>query len=133
MKRGESLSSVSVALAVLFIGIVGCSKPTNENAVAGAPLKPKEAATQLQQAFEQAPQEVRQTVAAASDALQRADYEGAVQSIQMIKIRPDLSLSQGVAIHASEVALESRLIAAMQAGDPKAKQAYERLKRFRRN
>lgn len=96
-------------------------------------MKPKAAAVQLQQAFEQAPPEVKQTAVAASQAIQSADYESAVVAIQLIKTKPNLSFEQGLAVHASEVSLESRLIHALAAGDPKAKQAYELLKKSRRD
>ena len=44
-----------------------------------------------------------------------------------------LSPEQGIAIHNSMVTMEMNLIRAMEAGDPKAKKAYETLKKLKRN
>ncbi len=135
MKYRSSLESnlVTILFSIQLAIAAGCSKSSEQTAATGAPLKPKEAATQLQQAFAQAPPEVKQSAVAASEALQSADYERAVQTIQVIKAKPNLSLDQGLAVHATEVSLEGRLLAAMAAGDPKAKQAYELLKKTRRD
>lgn len=120
-------------LGVLFALATGCSKDSEDPLTSAKPMEPKQAASHLQQAFAAAPAELKQTADAASQALQAADYDRAVQTITVIKTRPDLSFEQGLAIHASEVSLEARLIAAMQAGDASAKLAYERLKKSRRN
>lgn len=126
--------SAPAVLAGWLALAAACNKESSPEAVAaGASVKPKEAATQLQQAFASAPVEVQQTAKAASQALRAADYEAAVKNIQEIKAKPNLSVEQGMAIHSSEQALEARLIAAMEAGDPRAKQAYEQLRKSRRN
>jgi len=127
--RGVAACAV---VLVWLCGVAGCSSK-QEAGGNGAPLKPKEAATQLQQAFNSAPEEIRQSAVAASEALKGADYERAVRTLEAIKAKPNLSLDQGLAVHASEVSLESRLITAMASGDPKARQAYEALKKSRRN
>ena len=64
---------------------------------------------------------------------QAADYERAAMALEAIKAQKNLTVEQSMAVHESEAALEMRLIMAMQNGDPKAKQAYEQLKRRRRN
>ena len=86
----------------------------------------------MQEAFQKADADTKNTATAASEALRNADYEKAVVSLEVIKARQDLSFQQGMAVHESQVALEARLISAMAAGDPKAKQAYELLKQTRR-
>jgi hypothetical protein len=129
------------SIATLFGGLTtalllssnGCSKSAGDGASAAAPLKPKEAASQLQQAFVSADVAVKNNANIASEALRTADYEKAIQSLQTIKARQNLSFDQGLAVHNSMVALESKLISAMNAGDANAKRAYELLKQSRRN
>jgi hypothetical protein len=112
----------------------GCSKSSDaENVPTAAPPKPPEAASQLQEAFVSAPPEVKQSAQAASEALRTANYEQAVQSLQTMRVRQGLTPEQGMAIYNSQRSLEARLIAAMEAGDPNAKRAYEMLKKSRRN
>ena len=101
--------------------------------VAVTPPKPQEAANQIEQAFSSTSTEVKTVATAASEALRTADYETAVQSLEVIKERGGLTFEQGMAVHNSMVSLEAKLIAAMNAGDPNAKRAYEQLKRARRN
>jgi lipopolysaccharide biosynthesis regulator YciM len=96
-------------------------------------LKPAEAASELQKAFASSPPEVKQTVSKASEALRTADYEAAIRSLETIKARQDLTPQQLMTLHESSAALEARLIEAAASGDPKAKAAYERLRKSRRN
>jgi hypothetical protein len=118
--------------AVLLLAIPGCSK-TEKSKDLPVARTPKEAATQLEQAFASAPiEEVKQTAAVASKAITTGEYEAAVMSLTAIKSKQNLTLEQGMAVHNSMVLLESRLIAAMQAGDQNAKRAYELLKRTKR-
>jgi hypothetical protein len=117
----------------LLVLVAGCSKDSEDPLGSAKPLEPKQVASHLQQAFATAPDELKQTAESASQALQAADYDRAVQTITVIKTRRDLSFEQGLAIHASEVSLEAKLIAAMEAGDASARLAYERLKKSRRN
>ena len=119
----------SLALAV---SLGGCSKP-EEGGAAAQPLKPKEAATQLQQAFVSSPAEVKTTVNTASEALRKAEYETAVQTLYAVRSRPNLTLEQGIAIHNSMVSLEANLIQGVANGDPNAQRAYDLLKKMRRN
>lgn len=128
------LGSTTVVLAtILFVVSTGCGKTDTDAAPTAAAPPPKQAATQLQQAFNGASPEIKSTATAASQALQTANYEQAVQSIQKIKAQKDLTLEQGMAIYNSERSLEARLIAGINAGDPNAKRAYELLKKARRN
>jgi hypothetical protein len=135
MKFKAAIIAVGVCSGLVSLLLIanGCSKAKDPLASSSGPLKPKEAASQLHHAFAEAPPEVKQAATAASEAIQSADYERAVDSIRVIKSKPNLSLDQGLAVHATEVSLEARLISAMATGDPKAKQAYEALKKSRKN
>ena len=115
----------------MLLAFSGCSKSTSE----GVPTAstPKQAASQIQEAFVSAPVEVKSEAKVASEALRTANYEKAILSLEAMKARQNLTLEQGVAVHNSMVALEGKLIAAMEAGDPNAKRAYEQLKKSRRN
>lgn len=114
--------------------LVGCGKPKDApTQISATPAKPKEAASQLDQAFVGAEPEVKTVANVASEALKTADYESAVQSLQIIRERGSLSVDQGMAVHNSMVSLEARLITAMAQGDQNAKRAYEQLKKTRRN
>jgi hypothetical protein len=116
---------------VLLAATGGCSKSNHDNPQ--PPATPKEAATQLQQVFATAPSEVRNNINVASEALKTADYEQAIQSLQTIKARQNLTFEQGMAVHQSMVALETRLVSAAAAGDAKARRAYEMLCKSRQN
>ena len=119
--------------AIVF-GFSGCGRKSPQPGEGSAsPPKPKEAATQLQQAFVAAEPELKDTAAFASKALQTADYDAAMQSLEAVKARGNLTFEQGMAVQNSMIALEAKLVAAADAGDPAAKAAYERLKKSRRN
>jgi hypothetical protein len=118
---------------VLLLVFNGCGKPQADVTPTATPPKPKEAASQLQQAFVSANVEVKNTANVVSEALRTADYEKAIDSLQTIKARQNLTFEQGMAVYNSERALEARLIAGVNAGDPNAKRAYELLKQRRRN
>ena len=122
-----------VASAAFLCLVNGCGEKAPPPEERATPPKPKEAATQLDRAFTGANEEVRSFSSAASQALQTADYEGAVQSLQMIKEKGGLTPDQGMAVHNSMVSLEAKLISAMSAGDANAKRAYEQLKKSRKN
>ena len=123
--------TISVGLAlVLCAG--GCGKSATE-AERPVPRNPREAASQIEQAFVQAPPEIKQVSGAASDAMQKGDYEKAVVSLHVLQGGKGITLEQGLAIHNSMVALEGRLISAVESGDPNAKRAYQLLKELKRN
>lgn len=119
-------------LAVLGIGLgtlIGCSrKDADEVKLA---TTPSEAASQLDSAFGSAPEEFRRAAGEASAALRSGDLSRAVESLGALRESGSVSLQQGVAVHGSMVLLESRLIAASEAGDPKAREAYTQLKRLK--
>jgi hypothetical protein len=123
----------SVLIVALLILASGCRKSAEELTVAATPPPPKEAAAQIQQAFISASPEVKDTANVFSQSLQTANYEQAIQSLQAIKARENLTLQQGTAVYNSEMALEARLIAGIQAGDPNAQRAYDLLKKSKRN
>lgn len=122
-----------LALALFGLAACGCREKPSSPLEQAVPVKPKEAAAQIDQAFVQAPSEIQSYAKAASEALQRADYEGAVQSLQLIKEQGSLTVEQGMAVHNSMISLEAKLIAAMGAGDANAQRAYEQLKKARKN
>jgi lysine/ornithine N-monooxygenase len=125
-------SSWACCLAVVCLYVlVGCGQSGTD--VLPAANTPKQAASQLQQAFVSANVEAKNDARTASEALQNADYEKAIQSLQILRARQNLTFDQGMAVYNSMVSLEGKLIAAMEAGDPNAKRAYEALKRSRRN
>ncbi len=120
-------------LASVLLVTSGCSKSTEQDAAPSTtPPKPQAAATELQQAFVNARPEVQKPAQEAAQALQSANYEQAIKSLETVRVRPGLTPEQNMAIHNSSRALEARLIAAMEAGDPKARRAYEMLKKSRR-
>jgi len=126
---------VPLGLLIMLLELAsGCRKSPETAPEPGvAPPKPPQAAAQLYEAFANAPPEVRQSAHAAAEALRTSNYEQAVQSLNAMRTRPNLTPEQGMAIYNSARALEARLIAAMEAGDPNAKRAYELLRKSRRN
>jgi len=126
---GEVAFGLSAVL--LLLAINGCSRsPSDAGPNASTP---KEAASQLQEAFVSAKVELKNDAKVASEALRTADYEKAILSLQVITARENLTFEQAMAVHNSMVSLEAKLIAAMDAGDPNAKRAYELLKKSKRD
>jgi len=134
MKQLQRAKVYVLALAaVLWVAAGGCGRSPKDNTPTATPPAPKVAASQLQQAFGVANPEVKKTAEVASEAMRTADYEKAIQSLQAIRARSDLTLDQGMAVYNSERALEAKLIAGIAAGDPNAQRAYDLLKKSRRN
>jgi len=129
-KRAAVAWSLSSALCV---ALSGCGKTDKPISAAAAPPKPKEAASQIQQAFTTASPEIKKNAEAVSEAMRTADYEQAIQTLETLKARQNLTLEQGTALYNSERALVAKLLAGIEAGDPKAKRAYEMLKQTHRN
>ena len=119
-------------LGVVLILVLGCSKSDGDSGKMIA-TKPKKAASQLERAFANSNPDAKINAVIASEALRKGDYERAVVSLQAIRSGSNITLEQGVAIHSSVVALESKLITAMESGDENAKKAYELLKQFKRH
>lgn len=133
MKNTIRTTRAGAWILALLALVVSCSKSTKEIAASATPPEPKAAATQIQQAFTGASVEVKKTAEVVSESLRTANYEQAIQSLQVIKAQTNLTLDQGMAVYNSEMSLEARLVAAIEAGDPNAKRAYELLKKSKRN
>ena len=116
-------------LAALLVAAIGCSRSADDEPKPVPVPTPAEAESKLQEALVSAPADVKSIAAAASEALRAANYEKAVESLQALKARKDLTPQQYMAVHESEVAMVDRILAAMQAGDLNAKRAYEAYKR----
>jgi hypothetical protein len=127
---GAALALVALGL---FLAAAGCNQGGSNTGSTVAILKPNAAAASLEQAFGKSDPEPKNTAAMACEALRTADYEKAVVSLEVLRARRDLSVQQGMAVHEAEVTLTARLIAAMDEGDQKAKQAYDLLKRGKRD
>lgn len=119
-----------VALFVLggsaVLWAAGCGR--SEEPGLSVVTNPQAAASQLEAAFEQAPESARVAAQAAAAAIRQKDYEKAVGSLQVARAAGEVTMAQGVAVHSSMVALEGELLAAAQGGDPKARQAYQLLR-----
>jgi hypothetical protein len=124
MKRPPLGVHVLVASVALLVA-QGCGSKDDEPRVAETP---GQAASQLQGAFGSGNDPFATAARAASDALRAGDYPAAVDALQALKGSQAVTPQQGMAVHGSMVVLEANLISAMGSGDPKAKQAYERLK-----
>ena len=118
-------------IVLLSLLSAGCSKSNEVDPV--AVKNPEQAASSLEASFKDAPPAVKQNVSAVSDALRKRDYDRAVATLQTVRQAPDINLQQGMAIQNSVILLERELIAGVERGDEKAKQAYQRLKRMNRN
>ena len=119
-----------LAAGLLGLALVsGCGSKDAEDLRMAA--TPSEAAGQLDSAFSSAPAEFRRAAEDASAALRSDDLNRAVESLSALRGSEGVTLQQGVAVHSSLVLLEARLIAASEAGDPKAREAYALLKRMK--
>lgn len=128
MKKNP-LVLVIVLLVLVGAGIIRRSKSEDPTAPGGVPETPKQAATQLERVFAQAPPEIKQAAASAAEAMRQNDYEKAVVSLAVVRQQPTPSVEQGMAVHYSMVNMEGQLIKAMENGDPNAKRAYEILRK----
>lgn len=122
---------VVTLLAALLVLPAGCKKSSEDSLVIAE--TPQEAATQLEQAFNTAPPEIKQSVVSASQAMRQGQYEQAVVNLQVVRNSEALTLDQGLAVHSSVVAMEQALISRIDAGDPNARRAYELLKALKRD
>ncbi len=109
----------------LALAMTGCNRSGDDLKMAETP---KEAASQIEQAFRSASPEVRSAADAAAEAMRNGEFEKAVVSLTTVKAAPNVTLDQGLAVHSSTVALEARLVSAMASGDENARRAYELLK-----
>lgn len=109
----------------LALAMTGCNRSGDGPKMAETP---REAASQMEQAFRGASPEVRAAADAAAEAMRNGEFERAVVSLTAVKSAPDVTLDQGLAVHSSTVTLEARLVSAMAAGDENARRAYDLLK-----
>src|SRR5204863_8360930 len=93
---------------------------------------PKEAASQIEQAFAAAKESTRQAANTASEAMRKGDYEQAVVSLETVLSSEGITVEQGFAIHSSTVVLEGSLINAIRGGDKNAERAYQLLKAMKK-
>lgn len=114
--------------AVLLL-VPGCGQRDDGRIEAATP---KEAASSLDKAFQDAPAPVQDSVHLVSDAMRRGEYDQAVLSLQAVKEQSSVTLDQGMAVHGAIVSMESQLIQAIQAGDANAARAYELLRAMKR-
>ncbi len=121
---------ITAGAAAALLVACGNSESTSLTAV---PRDPKEAATQVEQAFKDATPQVREAATQASEAMRKGDYEQAVVSLQTARNQEAITLQQGLAIHNSMITMEAALIRSMQSGDLKAKEAYELLRHLKRD
>lgn len=128
--RSPGLALWKAALAGLVLVASGCGE--GDGAGKLSPKSPREAANGLETAFSGAGGEASQTVAAAAGAMKNGDYEKAAVSLGTLRGGGNLTLDQGLAVHSSMLALEEQLIRGVEAGDPKARQAYEILKHMKK-
>ena len=121
------------AMALAALAFLSACRPSEEAANAAAQRSPKAAASQLQQVFERATPQIKQNADVAAEAMRKGEYEKAVISLQVIRTGTNITLEQGLAIHNSAVAMEGKLIHAVEAGDENARRAYQLLKELKRN
>jgi lipopolysaccharide biosynthesis regulator YciM len=119
-------TAVLLISAGTALWVAGCSRSEDDGLAVAT--TPQAAASQLETAFETAPEATRAAAIAAAAALRRKDYEKAIVSLEAARAGGEVTMQQGVAVHSSVVALEAELIAAAQNGDVKAQQAYRLLK-----
>ena len=120
--------------AVAFSALLWATGCGRKESLDGVQIStPQQAAGQLEQAFgNEASADVKQNARVASEALRQGDFEKAVISLQAVRSSDKVTLDQGLAVHGTTVMLESRLIQAIESGDPKAKRAYELLKAMKK-
>lgn len=116
---------------IFFIAFFTACGSSNEGQIRRS-SSPEKAADHLTEAFDKADGQTRKMAQDASDALKKGQYKKAVMAIEGIKRSPNVTFEQGVAVRDSVVNLEAELISQMEE-DPKARAAYEMLKRINRN
>jgi hypothetical protein len=121
----------AIGMTLLCLIIAGCGKSGDDGHLSAK--SPEQAAAVLDQSFATADAGTKQNVNAVSEALRKREFEKAVVSLGTVQQAPNITIDQGMAIQNSSILLERELINAIERGDPKAQQAYDLLKRMRRN
>ena len=127
------LPSASCVHLGLLAGLILCGCSKSKEDVLPTAKTPEQAASGLEQTFAGAPPAVQQDIASVSEALRKRDYEKAIVTLHTVQQAPGITLQQGMAVHNSSLLLERELINGIERGDPRAKAAYELLKKSKRN
>jgi hypothetical protein len=106
--------------------LVGCGPRDGEEVKTAS--TPAEAASQIERAFANAPEETRRAADMAAEALRRGEFEKAVVSLTTVRAATNVTFEQGLAIHGSTLQLEARLAAEIATGSESAQRAYGLLK-----
>jgi hypothetical protein len=117
--------------ALAWLIVTGCGRSGGE-ADLKLPETTTQAAEQVEDVFADAEPAMKETAAAASEAVRQGNYEKAVVALQALKNREPANLQQGLAVHGYMVTLEAQLINAANSGDENAQRAYETLKKLKR-
>lgn len=125
----KSLKNAILTFAISSV-LIGCGQ---EDGHIRKSSSPEEAADHLSDVFANADADTQKNADIASKAIRKGQFSKALYAIETIKAKPDVNFDQGVAINDSLINLESELIYRMEDGDPKAKAAYQLLKRINRN
>jgi len=131
MKTGWNVPGHGLLLAGMIVLAAGCGGGDSGGKL--SPKTPKDAAAGLESAFTGANGEARQAVSVAATAMKGGDYEKAALSLGALRGSGNLTVQQGMAVHSSMLSLEAQLVQGVEAGDPRAKQAYDLLKRMKKN
>lgn len=117
-------------LGLAAAGLVACGGgSTDAPTEAEIQEAQKQATSEIEKAFEEAPSQMRQTAQQASQAMQAQEYEKALDAQQQLLEQPNITFEQGVAIKQSQRALRLDLMRRAAAGDKQAQAALDRLKR----
>ena len=127
--KGRFLVTVLLTLALTIL--TACSKKEEDSSA--APTTPKAAAVQIDQAFVAATPAIKEQVNTAAQALRTADYESAIENLAKVRRSENVTMEQGMAIQRAMATIEVQLMQAAEAGDEKAKRAYELLRQRNRN
>jgi len=111
------LTLLTVALPLL----AGCKK----DAIAPAPIAVEQVPATLQQTFQQAPPEIRQSAAEVVTALKNSDDSKALLELNTLMSKPELTPAQRQAAASSMLGVHARLRAAADKGDKLAEEALE--------
>jgi len=112
-----------IALVAGGLLLMGCGKSSDA----------KQAAVEIEKAFENADSATKQNAAIVSQSMREGQFDQAVVSLTTIQANRDATPEQLRAIQNSSIALQDELMRRMEAGDEKAKAAYKLLQELRRN
>ena len=132
MKRRTEI--LMVLGASIFLYGCGDEPATEQEALAQIPTSSKTAATQLERVFEDVPDaESQQHSRALAAAMRQNNYNEALKSLGALSGQQAHNMNQALAIENAKRRLQADILEAMERGDPRAKRAWERMKRAGRN